>query len=179
MNDNRFYTYLYTDPSTGEALYVGKGTNKRAYTHANMTRRTPLTIRISEMKANGVLPVISFLCKDVDEETALRCEAEAIVKYGKRVNGTGTLYNIADGGCKGGATGKTFSDEHKAKISASKKGKKRGPLSEEQKAKIGASHRGQKRPPRTPEYIAKLVAAAARRKLRKQQSSFTAGKVVL
>ena len=40
--------------------------------------------------------------------------------------------------------GKTLSEEHRAKLSAAKRGKKRQPLSSETRAKIGAAHRGKK-----------------------------------
>ena len=59
-------------------------------------------------------------------------------------------YNLTDGGDGGnGNKGKPFSKEHKAKISAAKKGKKRKPFSKEHKTKISAKLKGIKRSPET------------------------------
>lgn len=48
-------------------------------------------------------------------------------------------YNLAEGG---GVVYRVLSDLHKARIGASNKVVKRGPLSEEQRSKIGAAHKG-------------------------------------
>lgn len=52
--------------------------------------------------------------------------------------------------------GKTFSEEHRRKISESQKGKKRGPLSEEARRKISESQKGTKRGPLSEETRQKL-----------------------
>jgi len=137
----RFYTYLYSDPSRGmEPIYVGKGTGQRFKTHLRRIDHHPLTYRLRKMRLVGVEPVITFLCKDVDEELACLVEVEAIAKYGRKDLGRGPLLNKADGG--GGSTnptpemlalrgkkisvakkaaGKTYSAEERQRISVGKK----------------------------------------------------------
>lgn len=57
--------------------------------------------------------------------------------------------------------GRVFSEETRAKMSAARKGIKRGPFSEEHKAKIAAAHKGKVK---SPEHIAKIAASKTGKK---------------
>lgn len=94
----KFYTYLYTDPSTSEPIYVGKGSGSRAWVHLRSVRDYPFYQRLSEMKKNGIAPTITMLCEGVDAELAFLCETMAIEKYGRKDIGTGSLLNQNNGG---------------------------------------------------------------------------------
>jgi hypothetical protein len=145
-----FYTYLYRDPKNGIPIYIGKGTGRRAKEHARRKCRngqySQLTNLINKRRAEGYIvePIIN---NEVDEATALFMECFWINFYGRADLGTGTLFNLTDGGDGvSGSNGnsKPRSAEHKAKISAALKGrpsnhtgKKHSP---ETMAKMAASH---------------------------------------
>jgi hypothetical protein len=172
-----YYTYLYTDPSRNEPIYVGKGKGLRAWVHLKRKDKHELTHRLAKMKRNGVEPIISFLCKDVDEELALLCEEEAIALYGRKDLGKGPLLNLTDGGEKGGRViwteerrklqseiSKNRSVETRAKMSATRKGVKHS--KEHPKAiSIGIlnselaknCHKGAKGHPHSPESMIQMM----------------------
>ena len=83
-------------------------------------------------------------------------EIHYIAKFGTFAN-TGHGYNLTVGG--GGTRGWAVSEETKAKISASNKGKKKPPRTVEHSAHIAEAHRGKKMPPRTAEHRANMSAA--------------------
>ena len=136
---NNFYTYLYFDPSRNEPIYVGKGKDKRFNIHLSRKDMHPLTHRLQMMKRNGVQPIITFLCRNIDEELALLIEQEAISKYGRKDLGKGPLLNLTDGG--EGSTGWKMPDKTKEKIAL--KAKARPPQSEEtrQKKRVASAKR--------------------------------------
>lgn len=92
------YVYMYTDPSRNEPIYIGLGKNKRAWFHLRSKKIHPFIQRLQYMKKNGIDPVISFLCENVDHELACLVEMEAIAKYGRKDLGKGPLLNLTDGG---------------------------------------------------------------------------------
>lgn len=118
-----YYVYLYRDPSRGmEPIYVGKGKGLRYKDHLSRKDHHPLTYRLRKMRREGTTPDIIFVCKDVDEELAHLVEMEAISKYGRRDLGKGPLLNLTDGGEGTSGYSPVFTDEHRRKISASRKG---------------------------------------------------------
>jgi len=93
-----YYTYIYTDPTRNEIIYVGKGKGQRAYSHLTRKDKHPLVYRLKLMNRQNIKPIISFLCVNVEAELALLCEIEAISKFGRKDLGKGPLLNLTDGG---------------------------------------------------------------------------------
>lgn len=109
----KYYVYEHIRPDTGAVFYVGKGRGYRATTRSKRNAHWQNVVK----KANGVK--VRYLAKDITEELAFLCEAEAIDKY-RRLGVY--LVNKTDGG--EGSSGYTFkmSEDHKNKISAAKTG---------------------------------------------------------
>lgn len=92
-----FYLYIYRDPRSQVPFYVGKGKDKRAWSHLVRTDRSQMTNKITQLQRLGITPDIQ-LFQGLDEELALLAEVEAIDKFGRRDLGTGTLLNLTAGG---------------------------------------------------------------------------------
>jgi hypothetical protein len=91
-----FYAYVYRDPTRqNEAIYVGKGKGRRAYTHLTRKDRHPLTARLKAM--GDVKPSIEIV-QALDEGHAYFLEKCLIDIIGRKDKGTGTLLNLSDGG---------------------------------------------------------------------------------
>jgi hypothetical protein len=92
-----FYTYLYRDPKEHKPIYVGKGQKKRAWSHFTKTANLHLKRLIAKRLNEGhtIEPIINY---EVDESTAFHMEMFWIDFYGREDLGTGTLFNLTDGG---------------------------------------------------------------------------------
>ena len=170
------YVYLYSDPSRAEPIYVGMGKGGRYKRHLLRTDRHPMTHRVQAMKRDGVEPVITFLCDNVDQELASLVEQEAISKYGRKDLGKGPLLNLTDGGdgCF------NPSPETRKRMSESRTGTKQPAEAVERRA---AQARGKPRPAhvleamkkantgakRSPEARARMSAAHKGKKLTEEQ----------
>lgn len=171
--------YEHYRNDTNSVFYVGIGKNKnRAFEN---TRRNSHWKRVVAKHGHTV----KIVSTPESWEDCCKKEKELIAKYGRIDLGTGTLVNMTDGGdgMLGAViseetrakrsislSGKIYSKERIAKISASLKGKKmsdsaRAKMSESQKgrvhseetkAKISASGKGKKK---SPEHIAKMSEA--------------------
>ena len=111
---NVFYVYVYLDENH-TPIYVGKGKDKRAWTHLKAKYKHPLIQKLQKMIREGHDPQPAFLCIEVDEEFAHFAEEEAIAHYGRKDLGTGTLLNLRDGG--EGRSGYTHTTEAKLRMS--------------------------------------------------------------
>lgn len=120
--DNRFYTYAWLRRD-GTPYYIGKGTNKRAYTRSDRryNRRPPK----DESR-------ILILKQNLSEKEAFKHERYMIAVFGRKNNGTGILINLTDGG--EGVSGLVVGEETRRKMSKVRKGRI---LSEEHKKKVG------------------------------------------
>lgn len=141
-----FYTYIWRDAS-GVPFYVGKGKGKRAH---NTKQRSK---EFKEIYTQGgcAVEIVDWF---IHESQAHAHEVELIELYGRRDFG-GTLVNKTDGG--EGISG--LSAEGRAKISASKLGKKRGPLTDEHRARMSAALTG--KPGKSPSAEARAKISAA------------------
>lgn len=95
-------TYVYKDPRNGVPVYVGKGvykspTRNRAISHisAKSTKKLPNFIRARMAEGYVVVPEI-ILCETDDQ--AKEMEMLLIAMIGRENIGTGTLFNLTDGG---------------------------------------------------------------------------------
>lgn len=116
-----FYTYVYRDPRNDEPFYVGKGKNKRALYHVDRSDQHPLTRRLAKLKKAGVAPVIEII-PAIDENHAYFLEECLVEIFGRRNIGTGTLWNLTDGGR--GVRGLVTTNETRRTLSEAAIGKK-------------------------------------------------------
>lgn len=98
---SRYYVYVYYDGDV--PVYVGKGQRDRAWAHLKSTKNKAFWDFICEKKELGIslLPTIEFRTNDEDE--ALAQERFLIMRCGRRDKRTGTLFNLSNGGERGGA----------------------------------------------------------------------------
>ena len=89
------YTYVYW--VSGVPEYVGKGTGTRALRHCKGRARSSWARRIHAALSTGEAVRVELPFWGSHEE-ALAEETALIAKYGRRDLGTGTLYNLTDGG---------------------------------------------------------------------------------
>lgn len=88
-----------------------------------------------------------------------------------------SAFNIAK--CaEASARGLIFTPETRAKMSAAKKGRKRGPMSEETRAKLSESMSGRKRGPLTEEHRAKIGAKSKGRRHSEEYKSSLRGRKI-
>jgi hypothetical protein len=132
-----FYVYLHRRLDTMQPFYVGKGSGKRA---GVKTTRNIWWHRVVE-KAGFKPEIISYWKSETD---ALEHERFIIACF--RDMGI-NLTNIEDGGLPGPiGKGQPKSEEHKAKIAASHKGKKKTPHTPEAREKARLRQTGKKMP---------------------------------
>ncbi len=147
-----FYVYILFRPD-GSPLYVGKGKGRRWLEHglpSRVGRSSYLQKVINKAREQGLeLPRLK-LAENLTEQKAFEYERAFIAAIGRVAHG-GPLANLTDGG--EGASGAIFTDDHRSKLSAKKKGI---PKTEAQKAAIKAGMR-------TPESIARQSAGQKKR----------------
>lgn len=151
---NGFYVYEHWRLDIDQCFYVGKGMGRRAYTRGG--RNSHWNNIVAKLERTGSGYEVKLVATGLSEEQAFELEKERIAFWKDIVD----LANKTDGG--DGVSGLVMSEESKRKMSQKAKGrvgvksmlgKKH---SEETKAKMRASHKGK---PKTPEHIAKVAAA--------------------
>jgi hypothetical protein len=180
---SNFYVYaLYRDTEMTLPFYIGKGKNSRMQQHgrpaAKETSHRANTCR-QIIRTLGYLPMRK-IAEGLTEPTALALEIALIAQFGPYPDGI--LLNRLPGGDGLGGIGRRWTDEERAKVSATLKGRKKAPehaakvaaaqrgkiVSIETRAKLSARHCGRpahnKGKPHTPETRAKLSLALAGKK---------------
>ena len=125
MKTTTSYVYRYSCPIRDEPIYIGKGTGKRLYDHLadakNSTRNSPFVGRLKWMLEQDQLPIIEIVESGLSEEAAYILERDLIRSTGRKINGSGPLLNLTEGG--DGPLGYHHTEEAKQKISQSLSGK--------------------------------------------------------
>lgn len=181
-----WWIYVLIDPRDGRVRYVGKTERpkNRLASHLSPSRfrqqENHRTAWIGSLLRSGLKPIFKLIDAGIGDGWA---EAERAWISEFRANGA-DLVNGTDGG--EGTMGRRvpLSPEHRAKIGAANRGKKRTPemceanrqrnlgrsLSEESRKKMSAAARGKKK---TPEHRAKIGAANRRAALAKKNHELT------
>lgn len=97
-----YYVYIYKDPrptKNQQVVYVGKGTGDRDLSHwSRGSHNKPLQDFLSHLRQRDMEPIRQRVLETEDEQEAFKKEIELIALYGRRNIGTGTLFNLTDGG---------------------------------------------------------------------------------
>lgn len=125
-----YYIYVHRKATTGEIFYVGKGKDKRAWSHSG---RTDFWKRV--VSKHGL--IVEIHTYGIQEWYAFELESELIALYGRLDTKTGCLVNMCDGG--EGPSGVIQSDATRKKISDARKGIK---FSEDHRRKISQKRKG-------------------------------------
>jgi len=137
---NRFLIYGLVDPRDGQLRYVGKTKNKlakRLNEHLVDPAHNYRTHWLSSLKAQNLVPNAVILQEFTEPE--ILCDAEIFwIAYFRKMGCP--LTNLTDGG--EGTMGRKVSIETRAKIGSSNKGKVRSP---ELFAKMSAIRKGKKK----------------------------------
>jgi hypothetical protein len=122
-----FYIYGYFEPDYNNPFYIGKGSRlrrrKRHLEHMSdflIEKNDIFHKKLKSMKRKGIKPIIKILFDNLEEDIALELEILLIKKYGKRVDETGCLCNMTDGG--EGISGHRHTEETRKKMSKSQSG---------------------------------------------------------
>lgn len=110
----KFYTYILIDPRNNQPFYVGKGKGRRMYEHKRIRSRLTnplLKNKIYSILNSGFDIIYDKVLLNVDEESAYQKECELIEQYGCKINQTGILCNLTDGG--EGARGSLITPEQR------------------------------------------------------------------
>jgi len=81
MND--YYVYVYIDPRNYEEFYYGKGKGTRKNAHLHDNSDTAKVKRISEIKSEGLKPIIRVIAQGLTLNEAFLIEKTLLWKLGK------------------------------------------------------------------------------------------------
>ena len=115
-----YYVYVYKDPrptKNQQVVYVGKGIGDRAWYHWNKRVRgnKGFGAFLALLRQEKLEPIIEIVRDGLEEAEAFYEEVRLIEAYGRRDLGTGTLFNLTDGG--EGLAGVIRTDEWRKNIS--------------------------------------------------------------
>ena len=145
-------TYLYIKRHSITGLhYFGKTTSEDPYSYLGSG-----TYWKNHIKKHGKEHVVTLWCLKFYDKEHVESFALEFSKRNNIVESDEWANLREENGLDGVVVGSTQSDEHKAKLSAALKGKKRNPLSDETRAKLSAAKQGK---PRSDETKAKISAA--------------------
>lgn len=116
-----FYVYTYRDPrptKNNQVVYVGKGAGRRAWHHweKQVKGNKGFGSLLALLRRECLVPTIDIVSRHDSELDAFAEEIRLIGVYGRRDLGTGSLFNLTDGG--EGLAGAVRTAEWSARISA-------------------------------------------------------------
>jgi uncharacterized protein len=99
-----YYVYALLDPRTSPArpFYIGKGHGPRGRQHLLNDDNSEKAQRIAQIRESGQEPLVQEMVTGLDEDAALRIEAQLIASFGRTVEG-GPLTNVVLPSGKGSA----------------------------------------------------------------------------
>jgi hypothetical protein len=152
QESNMFYVYVYKDPrptKNQQVVYVGKGTGDRAWVHwkRRVKGNKGFGAFLALLRREKLEPLIELVKDKLDEAEAFYEEMRLIQTYGRRDLGTGTLFNLTDGG--EGFSNVVRTDEWRQNLS----------IAHSTPEKISAYSEGQKRRWANPTFREQAVAA--------------------
>jgi len=127
-----YYIYIHRKKTTGEIFYVGKGKGVRCDVKSHRS-----AFWKSVVNRHGYTSTV--ILAGLDEDIAFEFEKAFIDWLGRRIDGTGVLVNLTEGG--EGSSGYSHSDVAKEKIRQHRIGNK---LSVESRQKLSRSTKGRK-----------------------------------
>jgi hypothetical protein len=75
----KYYVYVYSNPTTHEIFYVGKGKGNRVFAHLDDTTESDKVKYLNDLKRQNIKPCIEILTHGIDDsETALKIESSII-----------------------------------------------------------------------------------------------------
>lgn len=80
---NDYYVYVYIDPRNFEEFYYGKGKGSRKESHLFDQSDNEKAKRITQIKKEGLQPIIRVIAANLTEEEALLIETTLLWKLGK------------------------------------------------------------------------------------------------
>ena len=89
-----FYVYQWCHPKTFEPAYVGKGIGNRAIQHLNIPTNRPF---YDWLKRHSDAKLI-YLRGGLAENKAYELDVSTIESIGRRIDGSGPLFNVRRGG---------------------------------------------------------------------------------
>lgn len=162
--DSQHYVYLHKRLTDGSIFYVGKGRGRRAWSSSgrnrwwkNVSAKRGFSVEIAKdgMPEPCALAYERCVIASIGREnltnlvdggggiTGWKHSEEAKAKIGRHFKGREITPKMRKA-LSDYNRNKVLSEEHKAKLSAAKKGKTTGPKSAETRAKISAAHIGMK-----------------------------------
>lgn len=166
-----FCVYVYRDPATNVPVYVGKGRQHRPYMHLVKSSNVRLDRLIKKRTKQGFAITPEVILASSNED-AIEMEMLLISMFGREDKGTGSLFNLTDGG--EGTLG--ISEQHRQAIVESNQRKNKTqdlsnfagwnkgvPMSDAAKSKLSASSKGKPKPPGFGEKIRQARLAAGKR----------------
>lgn len=97
----QYYVYELINPINNVVFYVGKGKNKRAWTHVKYLKEDDKSMKANTIRKilnHGMEPIVKQVFFTNIQKEADAYEKELISKYGRKVNKSGILTNISVGG---------------------------------------------------------------------------------